>query len=192
MMQVQDYRLEELKPYEKNPRNNDKAVQYVAESIRNFGFKVPIIIDKDNVIVCGHTRYKAAKQLNLETVPCIMADDLTDEQIKAFRLADNKTGEMAEWDFEFLAQELESLKAEDFDMQGFGFYEADEEYLTDFFDKTESEQKQKDNADEEEDEDEEDEEYAEITLVIKFENAEQREKYVEMCEEDGLEYEVNG
>lgn len=118
-MQIKELKLTEIKPYEKNPRRNDEAVKYVAKSIEEFGFKVPIIIDKDNVIVCGHTRYKAAKKLKLEIVPCISADDLTEEQIKAFRLADNKVSEYSDWDFDLLGEELASLI--DFDMEGFGF-----------------------------------------------------------------------
>ncbi len=114
----------DIKPYEKNPRKNDAAVKYVQESIKQFGFKVPIIIDKDNVIVAGHTRHKAAKKLGLKTVPCIIADDLTDEQIKAFRLADNKVAEKAEWDFDLLSSELDDLF--DFDMGVFGFETEDE------------------------------------------------------------------
>lgn len=94
-MDIVNKRLDMIKPYGKNPRKNDEAVKYVAESIKQFGFKVPIIIDCDGVIVAGHTRYKAAKKLKMETVPCIVADDLTDEQIKAFRLADNKVAEKA-------------------------------------------------------------------------------------------------
>ena len=94
--------INELIPYENNPRNNDGAVEAVAASIRAFGFKVPIIADKNNVIVAGHTRLKAAKLLGLKKVPVIKADDLTDEQVRAFRLADNKTAEIAEWDFEKL------------------------------------------------------------------------------------------
>lgn len=90
--------IEELIPYENNPRNNDEAVKYVAESIRQFGFKVPMVIDKDGVIVAGHTRFKAAKELGMTEVPCIIADDLTEEQVKAFRLADNKVAEIATWD----------------------------------------------------------------------------------------------
>ena len=86
-MEIINKNISDLKPYENNPRNNDEAVDVVAASIKEFGFKVPIIIDNDNVIVCGHTRYKAAKKLKLENVPCIIADDLTDAQIKAFRLA---------------------------------------------------------------------------------------------------------
>lgn len=125
-MVIQDRKLGDIHPYEKNPRKNDAAVKYVAESIKEFGFKVPIVIDRDGVIVAGHTRYKAAKKLKLETVPCIVADDLTDEQIKAFRLADNKVAEKAEWDFDLLSSELDNLF--DFDMAAFGFDdEPDEE-----------------------------------------------------------------
>lgn len=105
-------KIEDLKPYENNPRKNDKAVDAVAESIKNFGFKVPIIVDKDNVIVAGHTRYKASKKLGLEEVPVIVADDLTKEQIKAFRLADNKVSELAEWDFDKLDEELANIEME--------------------------------------------------------------------------------
>ena len=112
-------KIDEIKPYEKNPRRNEEAVRYVAESINEFGFKVPILIDKNNVIVAGHTRYKAAQKLNLDKIPCIVADDLTEEQIKAFRLADNKVAEKAQWDFELLTAELEELC--DFDMSSFGF-----------------------------------------------------------------------
>lgn len=118
-MEIINKKLAELKPYENNPRNNDEAVETVANSIKEFGFKNPIIIDKDNVIVCGHTRYKAAEKLGFEDAPCIMADDLTEEQIKAFRLADNKTAELASWDFDLLDTELDSIL--DIDMADFGF-----------------------------------------------------------------------
>ena len=119
-MKIIDKKLSELTPYANNPRLNDGAVDAVAASIKAFGFKVPIIIDKDGVIVAGHTRLKAAQKLGMKTVPCIVADDLTPEQIKAFRLADNKVGELAGWDFEKLDLELEEL---DFDMTPFGFDE---------------------------------------------------------------------
>lgn len=112
-------KLTEIFEYENNPRNNDKAVEFVAESIKQFGFKVPIVLDKDCVIITGHTRYKAAKHLGLKTVPCIMADDLTEEQVKAFRLADNKVAEKAQWDFELLRQEIEQI--EGIAMTEFGF-----------------------------------------------------------------------
>ena len=120
-MKVEELSLSDIKPYKNNPRKNDEAAKYVAESIKQFGFKVPIVIDKNNVIVCGHTRYKAAKKLKLKTVPCVMADDLTDEQIKAYRLADNKTGEFADWDLDLLNLELEDLNFTDIDMSDFGF-----------------------------------------------------------------------
>jgi ParB-like chromosome segregation protein Spo0J len=118
-MQIFDKRLDEIKPYENNPRNNDGAVEAVSNSIKRFGFKVPIVVDSDGVIVAGHTRYKAAKLLGLQKVPCIVADDLTDEQVKAFRLADNKVSELATWDDEKLDIELDGLA--DFDMSEFGF-----------------------------------------------------------------------
>lgn len=118
-MEIVYKKLEELKPYEKNPRRNDEAVEYVANSIQEFGFKVPIIIDKEGTIVAGHTRYKASKKLDLEQVPCIIADDLNEQQIKAFRLADNKVGEIAEWDFSLLDNELDDIL--DINMENFGF-----------------------------------------------------------------------
>ena len=118
-MEIIYKKVGDLIPYEKNPRNNTKAVKYVAKSIEEFGFKQPIIIDRDNVVVCGHTRLKATKQLGIEEVPCIVADDLTDEQIKAFRLADNKVSEQAEWDIGLLNEELDDIL--NVDMSDFGF-----------------------------------------------------------------------
>jgi site-specific DNA-methyltransferase (adenine-specific) len=118
-MEIINKKIDELIPYEKNPRLNDDAVEYVANSIKEFGFKVPIIIDKNNVIVAGHTRLKASKELGLTEVPCIIADDLNEEHIRAFRLADNKVSEKAEWDFNLLDAELEDIL--DIDMNDFGF-----------------------------------------------------------------------
>lgn len=118
-MEFVDKKLSEITPYKNNPRNNDEAVGPVAESIKEFGFKVPIVIDKNGEIVNGHTRYKAAKKLGLETVPVIVADDLSEEQIKAFRLADNKVGEIAVWDLDLLNEELNDIL--DLDMSAFGF-----------------------------------------------------------------------
>lgn len=117
-MKIVSIKITELTEYENNPRNNDEAVEAVANSISEFGFKVPIIITKDNTIVAGHTRLKAARLLGLSEVPCIVADDLDEEQIKAFRLADNKTAEIATWDFEKLEEEMLSI---DLDMIQFGF-----------------------------------------------------------------------
>jgi hypothetical protein len=127
-MKIQEIQIERLREYERNPRKNDKAVESVASSIREFGFKVPIVIDKNNVIVCGHTRLKAARQLGMDTVPCIVADDLTDEQIKAFRLADNKVSELANWDFKALDLELDDISM---DMSEFGFEIEDDGYYGD-------------------------------------------------------------
>jgi site-specific DNA-methyltransferase (adenine-specific) len=118
-MNIINIKLSDLKPYERNPRNNKEAVDYVANSIREFGFKNPIIVDKNNVIVAGHTRYLACKKLGIKEVPCVIADDLTDEQIKAFRLADNKVAEIATWDLDLLDEELNDLL--NFDMSDFGF-----------------------------------------------------------------------
>lgn len=120
-MQVHEKEINEIKPYDRNPRKNDIAVAAVAESISQFGFKVPVIVDADGIIVAGHTRYKAAKQLGMKTIPCIVADDLTEAQIKAFRLADNKTAELAEWDLDLLNNELLDLDNLCVDMSVFGF-----------------------------------------------------------------------
>jgi len=114
--------VSEVRPYEKNPRKNAEAVKYVKASIEQFGFKVPIIIDSNRVIVAGHTRLLAAKSLGMAEVPCIMADDLTEDQVKAFRLADNKVGEFAEWEMNLLGKELGELaEISDIDMGDFGF-----------------------------------------------------------------------
>lgn len=132
-MNIVNFKIEDLIPYENNPRINDDAVEYVKNSIKEFGFKVPIIIDKNNVIVAGHTRYKACKELGINEIPCIVADDLTDKQIKAFRLADNKVSEKAQWDLSKLDEEL--LEIKDFDMADFGFdfFEEEQETVEDDF-----------------------------------------------------------
>ena len=129
-MQIVEMKVGELAPYERNPRKNDDAVEYVANSIKEFGFKVPIVIDKNKTIVAGHTRWKAAKRLRLKTVPCVIADDLTDEQIKAFRLADNKVGEFSGWDFSLLTTELDDM---DIDMTQFGFMDIEEADVSGLF-----------------------------------------------------------
>jgi DNA modification methylase len=119
-MQIVNIEIKKLKPYEKNPRKNDKAVDKVAKSIKQFGFKVPLVVDKNNVIIAGHTRYKASLELDLKEVPCIIADDLNENQIKAFRIADNRVGQEAEWDFDLLQEELEELIGS-FDLSELGF-----------------------------------------------------------------------
>ena len=114
--------IDSIKPYENNPRHNEEAIPYVMNSIKEFGFKNPIIIDKNNVIIAGHTRLESAKRLGMKEVPIIHADDLTEEQVKAFRLADNKVSEKAEWNFELLDEELKDL---DINMKDFGFENID-------------------------------------------------------------------
>lgn len=139
-MNIVEKQITDIIPYENNPRKNDEAVIPVANSIEQFGFKVPIIIDKDNVIVAGHTRLKAAEYLGKKTVPCIVADDLTDEEIKAFRLADNKVAEMAGWDFIALDEELESIG--EIDMDQFGFESVDNINIDDMFADAEEKEKE--------------------------------------------------
>lgn len=120
-MQVENWPIENVKPYENNPRKNDDAVEYVSNSIREFGFRSPIIVDKDGVIICGHTRLKAALSLGLTEVPVHVAEDLSDDQVKALRLADNKVAEAASWDWPKLNMELEDIDWLDIDMSDFGF-----------------------------------------------------------------------
>lgn len=133
-MKIVNKKLDELKPYKNNPRYNDEAVEYIANSIKEFGFKVPIVIDKNNTIVAGHTRYKASLELGLTEVPCIVADDLTEEQIKAFRLVDNKVSEYSQWNFELLEEEMKEL---DIDMGDFGFESLNDLTDDDFIQDTE-------------------------------------------------------
>lgn len=117
-LSIESINIDELIPYKNNPRFNDEAVDAVASSIKEFGFKVPIVIDRNNVVVTGHTRLKAARQLGLDKVPCIRADDLSEDQIKAFRIADNKVSELADWDYSKLEIELDDIEI---DMSAFGF-----------------------------------------------------------------------
>ena len=124
-MNIVEKNIADIKPYGNNPRKNDSAVAPVANSIREFGFKVPIVIDKDGIIIAGHTRYRAAKELKLKTVPCIVADDLTEQQVKAFRLADNKVSEFAKWDQDALLEELQGIL--EVDMADFGFVNEEDE-----------------------------------------------------------------
>ena len=137
-MNIVMMKISDIKEYENNPRKNDQAVEAVASSIRSFGFKVPIIIDSNNVIIAGHTRLKASKKLGYTEVPCLIASDLTSEQVKAFRLADNKVSELAEWDLDKLNEELSFIEM---DMEQFGFEDLEQELerdvLEDEFDENE-------------------------------------------------------
>lgn len=116
-------RMDDLKPYERNPRTNSEALPYLVESIRQFGMNVPLVIDKNNVLVCGHTRFRACQELGFEEVECVLLDDLTPAQVNAFRLADNKIPEYSGWDFDMLDLELEDIQVQDndLDMSDFGF-----------------------------------------------------------------------
>lgn len=105
--------VEDLVPYENNPRNNADAIDYVAKSIKEFGFRVPIVIDKNNVIITGHTRLEAAKKLKMKEVPTVVADDLTEEQVNAYRLADNKVSEIADWDYDLMLEEIQDIDLDD-------------------------------------------------------------------------------
>ena len=130
-MEIIEKSIDELIPYERNPRRNEEAVQYVKASIREFGFKQPIVVDVNNVIVVGHTRYLAAKELGLKKVPVLVASDLTEEQIKAYRLADNKTAEFASWDFELMDSEIDDIL--NIDMSEFGFFDMGDIDINDMF-----------------------------------------------------------
>lgn len=167
-MQVINKKLEELKPYEKNPRMNDDAVKYVKQSIQEFGFKVPLVISKDGTIITGHTRYKASKELGLKEVPCIVADDLTDKQIRAFRLADNKVSDYSIWDNRLLLEELEDL---DDIFTGFDFSEQFEDILdesdTDILGVEEKTYK----------------------IIVKSVNKEEIDKVRQFCEDNNIGYE---
>ena len=120
-MEIIQMKIADVIPYERNPRINDGAVKAVAASIKEFGWRAPLVVDENNVIICGHTRLKAAEHLELDTVPVHVAKGLTPEQIKAYRIADNKTGEIAEWDFDLLPLELADLQNMDFDLSVLGF-----------------------------------------------------------------------
>ena len=130
-MKIETILISHIIPYEDNPRKNKNAIDKVAASIKEFGFKQPIVVDRDGVIIAGHTRHKAAIQLGLTEVPVLSATDLTDAQVKAYRLADNKTAEFSEWDTDLLFTELGELKVLEFDMELFGFDLMDEHSIKD-------------------------------------------------------------
>lgn len=119
-MEVVNIAVNDILPYEHNPRKNEDAVEYVMNSIRDFGFKQPLVLDENHVIIVGHTRWMAAKRLGMKEVPCVIASDLSEEKARAYRLADNKTNEIAEWDNEELQAELDALY-EQIEMERYGF-----------------------------------------------------------------------
>lgn len=158
-----------LKPYEKNAKKHPaEQVEHIANSIREFGFRQPLVIDKGNVLVIGHGRLLAAKKLGLDTVPCVRADDLTEEQIKALRLADNKTNE-SEWDFDFLGGELDYIF--DIDMEQFGFGLEDDDNET-------AERKEIDFVET-------------VSVVIDCENEEEAEEIFEKLQNEGYECRIS-
>ena len=167
-MEIIYKKINELKPYENNPRINDDAVEYVANSIKEFGFKVPIVIDKDNVIVTGHTRYKASLELGLNEVPCIIADDLNKKQIKAFRLADNKVADFSYFDNTKLLEELEDL---DDIFTGFEFSENFEDVLDESDTSVLGEEEQI------------------YKIIVKSVNKEEIDKVRQFCEDNNIGYE---
>ncbi|MCA9232203.1 MAG: ParB N-terminal domain-containing protein [Planctomycetales bacterium] len=120
-MKIELRKLSDIIPYKQNPRHNEDAVEAVAKSIREYGFRQPIVVDAEGVIICGHTRWKAAQQLGLEKAPVHVAKDLTPAQIKAYRLADNQTASLAEWDYDLLPLELGELQAANYDLDLLGF-----------------------------------------------------------------------
>ena len=169
-MNIVNVNIKDIIPYDKNPRFNDEAVEYVANSIKEFGFKVPVVLDKNNVIVTGHTRIKACEKLGINEIPCIYADDLTEEQVKAFRLADNKVGEIAQWDFDLLNIELDDINL---DMGEFGFLDMD----------LESEQdKERKEATLNDDE---------FQIIIDCENELEAEQYYNIIKELGIECRIS-
>ena len=166
-LEIKYMSVNDIKPYKNNPRINEKAIPYVMNSIKEFGFKNPIIIDKNNIIICGHTRLESAKRLKYTEVPVIYADDLSDEQIKAFRLADNKVSEIAEWDLELLDDELSEI---DLDMEQFGFLE-----------ELENQEKERNEI-----------EYQEnYSIVIECDNDEELEKIYNKLTEEGYKCRVS-
>ncbi len=139
-MEIKQVKLSDLIPYENNAKKHDETqIKNVAKSIKDYGFVQPIVIDKDNVIVIGHCRYEASKMLGMEEVPCVLVDSLTDEQVKALRLIDNKTNE-SPWNFDLLNEELETIK--EIDMSEFGFEMIEDIDLNSFFEDAEPKEKE--------------------------------------------------
>ena len=181
-MKIIEKKLDDLRPYENNPRNNAAAVEPVMHSIQQFGFKVPLVIDKDGTIVTGHTRLLAAKGLGMEKVPCIVADDLTEDQVNAFRLADNKVAESSSWDWSKLEEELARMEIAEIDMTEFGF-PADDGIDSFFQNDSQNDSEKKPSAKESQEE---------TFIRIRVHDAEDQQQVEDFCEKNNLEYEVVG
>ena len=131
-LQIQYIGIKDVKPYEKNPRNNKDAIQAVKKSIEDFGFLIPCVVDQDNVLVAGHTRYAAAKLLKMKKIPCVQVSNLTPEQVNTFRIIDNKTAELASWDMDLLAEEIHALSESGLDFTPYGFTKEEIDCLSEF------------------------------------------------------------
>ena len=173
-MQLFEKSVSDLKMYENNPGRNDTSVDIVADSIKRFGFKVPLVIDKNNEIITGHTRYKACLKLGIETVPCIVADDLSEEQIKAFRLVDNKTSELSAWDWDKLEEELRNI--ENIDMTVFDFV-INNDYIDSFFNEHEEHPAETDYVEED------------YSVKVFTKNNKQKDKLISFLKKQGLQFE---
>lgn len=190
-MKIVEKKLLDLKPYENNPRHNGAAVEPVMHSIQKFGFKVPLVIDRNGTIVTGHTRLLAAKELGMEKVPCIVAEDLTEDQVNAFRLADNKVSELSSWDWGKLEEELARMEIAEIDMTEFGFQGFGG--IESFFDDATSGSNPSDSAQKvngEEDDDDNSGIGSARKIVIGIENDSELEAVTTFCDGYGLSYEV--
>lgn len=182
-MQIVKINIDDLKPYENNAKiHTEEQIEQIKNSIISFGNNDPIGISKDNVIIEGHGRYIALKELGHKEVYCIRLDHLTDEERKAYALAHNKLTMNTSWDFDLLNAELENLD-ELIDMSQFGFYDADDNYLDNLFDE---EEKQKGNKEEEE---EEKSKKSEHLAIVRFDTEEELDSFIEYCEQQGFNYE---
>ena len=139
-MKINQWKIEKVKPYPNNPRSNDQAVDVTAKSIQEYGWQQPIVVDTNGVVIARHTRLKAAKQLKLKEVPVVVAEGLTDEQVRGYRIMDNKSGEAAEWEMDLLNLEIQELVDMDFDIDLTGFSLDDFDFDDDEEEKEEEEE----------------------------------------------------
>ena len=182
MLNIINLDINKLIPYINNPRNNENAIDKVASSIKEFGFKVPIVIDKNNVIVNGHTRLLASKKLGLKEVPCVIADDLSEAQIKAFRIADNKVSEYASWDEELLKIELEQFEEMNFDLDAVNIDYSDFDLEIDYIEDDFIEIKER--------EDLSDKVNSAYEIIIECDNEEEQEEMYNRLIEEGIKCRV--
>lgn len=181
-MKIQMISPDKVIPYARNPRVNEHAIDKVAASLKEFGWKQPIVVDKDMVIIVGHVRHQAAKRLEMEHVPIMVADDLTPEQVKAYRIADNRVGEESQWDDEFLALEFSELGTAEFDTAILGFDETEIDNIQKALDEAAAEIE--DGFTEDDDQDLDDVEEADTQATIgEYRFSIERQKYLDWMEE---------